>query len=97
PAAGKTWLALDLARAVASGGSWLGHFLVNRAPVLYIDEESHARGLKVRLTLLDSSNPLPDDVPLWFAVGHGLRIDATRPRRILDQLLQEYRPGLVIF
>jgi hypothetical protein len=97
PATGKTWLALDLARAVASGDPWLGHFPVNQAPVLYVDEESHARGLQARLSLLDAGHPLSLEVPLWFAVGHGLRIDADRPRQILDQLIQENRPGLVIF
>jgi hypothetical protein len=97
PATGKTWLALDLARAVASGEPWLGHFPVNQAPVLYVDEESHTRGLKTRLTLLDAGNPLPEDLPLWFSVGHGLRIDAVRPRQILDQLMRQHEPGLVIF
>ena len=97
PGTGKTWLALDLARAVASGGSWLGHLPVNQAPVLYVDEESHARGLQARLTLLDKGSPLADDVPLGFAVGHGLRIDAAAPRRNLDRMIQDYRPGLVIF
>jgi hypothetical protein len=97
PATGKTWLALDLARAVAAGDLWLEHFPVNQTPVLYVDEESHTRGLKARLTLLDAADPLSDDAPLWFAVGHGLRVDTRAPRQILDQMMQRCRPGLVIF
>lgn len=49
---GKSWLALTLALAVASGEKWLGHFAVRRGGVLIIDEENSPPLLKSRKNLL---------------------------------------------
>lgn len=93
---GKTWLSLDLARAVAGGLRWLGRFATNPAPVLVIDEEGNERGLQGRLRLLDAAHPLTDP-PIWFAVGHGLKIDADATRLAIEEEVSRYQPGLVIF
>ena len=96
PGVGKTWLVLDLARQVAAGGLWLGHFPTNQAPVLVIDEESHLPGLQARARMLDIGDPLGDDLPLFFAIGHGVRLDANPGAAHLDTLLARHKPGLVI-
>lgn len=96
PSVGKTWLALALARAVASGTKWLGHFSTNQATVLVIDEESHLPGLQARARMLDAGDPLGDDLPLYFAIGHGVRLDANPGAAHLDSLLARHKPGLVI-
>lgn len=93
---GKTWLSLDLARAVSAGIPWLGHFETNRTRVLVIDEEGNERGLQGRLRLLDAAYPL-EDPPIWFAIGHGLKVDADMTRLVIEQEIQRYDPGLVIF
>ena len=93
---GKTWLAIDLARAIASGTPWLGHFPTNQAPVLIIDEESNERLIQDRLRLLNASQPL-DDPPLWFTIGHGLKVDADTTRAIIEEEIHRYQPGLIIF
>jgi len=52
---GKSWLALDLAIAVASGGRFLGHIEVEAGEVLYLALEDTKRRLQNRLkTLLNS-------------------------------------------
>lgn len=96
PSVGKTWLALAMARAVASGAPWLGHFATNATTVLVVDEESHLAGLQARCRMLDAGDPLPADAPLFFAVGHGVRLDANPGADRLDALLARHKPGLVI-
>lgn len=49
PKAGKSWLVLGLALAVASGGKWLGRFLTKPGRVLLIDNELHSETLASRL------------------------------------------------
>jgi len=96
PSVGKTWLALSLARAVASGTPWLGHFPTNAGPVLVIDEESHLPGLQQRLRMLEAGDPVGHELPLHFAVGHAVRIDANPGAAHLDALIVRHRPRLVI-
>jgi len=96
PSVGKTWLSLALARAVATGTPWLGHFPTNQTTVLVVDEESHLRGLIERVRMLECGEPLGDDPPLFFAVGHGARLDADPGAAHLDALIARHRPGLVI-
>ena len=58
---GKSWLALDLAIAVASGGRFLGHIEVEAGEVLYLALEDTKRRLQNRLkTLLNSKKPAPE-------------------------------------
>lgn len=40
PGKGKTWLALELSRAVSTGGKFLGVFKSEEAPVLYVGSDS---------------------------------------------------------
>ena len=96
PGVGKTWITLALARAVASGTPWLGHFPTNQATVLVVDEESHVPGLQARARMLERAQELGRDLPLYFAVGHGVRVDANPGAAHLDALCACYRPGLVI-
>ncbi|HEV2109535.1 MAG TPA: AAA family ATPase, partial [Thermomicrobiales bacterium] len=96
PSVGKTWLSLALARAVATGTRWLGHFPTNAGPVLMVDEESHLPGLQQRVRMLEAGDPLGTDVPIHFAVGHGVRLDANPGVAHLDALIARYRPHLVI-
>ena len=93
---GKTWVALDQARAVAAGVEWLGRFATTQGTVLFVDEESHLPGVMARARMLEQGNPLGADLPLHFAVGWGIRLDSRSVER-LDRLLTEYRPSLVIF
>jgi hypothetical protein len=96
PGVGKTWLVLSLARAVGSGTAWLGRFPTNQVPVLIVDEESHLPGLQARVRMLEAGDPL-DVVPeIYFAVGHGVRLDADPGAAHLEALIDRHKPGLVI-
>lgn len=47
--AGKSWAALQLAVAVATGGEWLGRFRCKRGRILFIDPELDPRSLEGRM------------------------------------------------
>ena len=49
PKAGKSWLVLDLAFAIALGSLWLGTFRCERGSVLILDNELHAETLGDRI------------------------------------------------
>ncbi len=68
---GKTWMVLDLAIAVATGESWLGHFNTQQGTVLIVDEDNAELLLRVRLLKLLAGRNLkqPDEVPISFLVG----------------------------
>lgn len=60
PKIGKSWMALDLCLAVASGGPWLGH-TTNQGAVLYLALEDSKNRLQSRIRLLlDGFTPPPE-------------------------------------
>ena len=50
PKVGKSWLAYDLAIAVATGRSWLGRYQTEAGPVLIIDNKLHSETSAHRLS-----------------------------------------------
>jgi len=59
---GKTWVALDLARACSTGGLFLGQYPALRCRVGIVDAEDEYVGLKTRWKQLqDGMGRLPDD------------------------------------
>jgi DNA-binding CsgD family transcriptional regulator len=67
PKVGKSWLALGLAVAVASGGRALGAIPVERGDVIYLSLEDTDRRLKTRLLSVLQGDPVPEG--LNFATG----------------------------
>lgn len=78
PKIGKTFLALQMALAVATGGKFLGYRCKEQG-VLYIDFESDERNMLGRATAMSNAEELPDNVflmqpesPFEFgSVGNG--------------------------
>lgn len=60
---GKTWLALDMAVAVASGGVWLGHFCTRQTGVLVLDWESGRREMRRRLQMIRHGREIKQEIP----------------------------------
>jgi hypothetical protein len=61
----KTWLALDLAASVASGGGWLG-FRGPQSPSLFVDQALGASELQRRVRSLLSSRGPATNFPFYF-------------------------------
>jgi putative DNA primase/helicase len=94
PGVGKTWLLLDLARAVALGRKWLGEFAVRQGRVLLVDEENSESLLQRRLKLLMSQEAAAG---VDIALAQGVRLDAPGHLEALEHLIHQAQPTLVIF
>lgn len=88
PKTGKSWLALDLAVAVASGGLALGQTPVDPGQVLYLALEDNLRRLQSRLLKRLAGAPAPET--LEFATEWP-RLDQGAVDRLKEWLDQ--RPG----
>ncbi len=97
PNVGKTWVAMDMMMAIASGQKFLNHFPTTQMPVLFIDEEGSERGNKARFSMLLEGREdfSADDIPIHTKIGSGLRLDSPSGRAAISRLLERYRPGVV--
>jgi hypothetical protein len=64
PKIGKSWLALNVAVAIASGGRALGQIPVEAGDVLYLALEDNERRLRSRLTSILNGEPCSDRLTL---------------------------------
>jgi Mrp family chromosome partitioning ATPase len=70
PKAGKSWLALNIAVAVATGGKALGKIQVEQGGVLYLAMEDSERRLKERLKkIVGPDEPFPEGLHIITATG----------------------------
>jgi hypothetical protein len=102
PKTGKSWLALGIAIAVASGGRALGRIKVERGDVLYLALEDTQRRLQARLKAILRDEPCPAGLGLtttWPRVGSGgteellRRLDARKQTRlVIIDTLEKIRP-----
>lgn len=74
PKLGKSWMALAIAVAVASGGVALGKVPVEQGDVLYLALEDNRRRLQKRLGILLHGDPAPDSLHIsldWRRLDDG--------------------------
>ncbi len=64
PKLGKSWLALNIGCAIASGGVALGSIPVDAGDVLYLALEDNGRRLKRRLEMVLGTDPAPERLHL---------------------------------
>jgi len=93
---GKTWLALELARAVAAGTTFLCHFQTVQGKALYLDQEGVPGGHQERLRLLEQGNPLGPDLDIVFKYCSGLHLTDFEDFCTIDKMVAVEKPSLVI-
>ena len=95
----KTWLALELATAVASGRHALGKFAVHGGAghvLLYAAEDS-AAAIRDRVAELANARGVNlDRLPLGLITVDGLRLDLEPHRERLSATLAKIRPRLLV-
>jgi Bifunctional DNA primase/polymerase, N-terminal/AAA domain/Primase C terminal 1 (PriCT-1) len=96
---GKSWLAMHLGLAVATGTPFLDHWPTEPGSVLIIDEEGYPYGDQQRFRMLINGMSLGSllQVPLHLAVGKGLKLDTPTGLATLQRLVGRYEPKLIIF
>jgi RecA-family ATPase len=94
----KTWMALEMAVAVASGSSCLGQFAVPAAgPVMLYAAEDGPAALRGRLESLVHLRGLRlPDLDVRVIVEDSLRLDRTADQERLEATLILHRPTLLI-
>lgn len=100
---GKSWLALNLALAVAPGGVALSRFKCNQADVLYLALEDNHRRLQNRMRQILGDEPAPAGLHLfndWPRIGAGFteRVEAWMKKHpntklLIVDVLAKVRPG----
>jgi hypothetical protein len=98
PKSGKTWLALEMAVAVASGSPCLGTFLVSSpGPVLLYAAEDSAIDLRTRLETLARLHLVNfQQLEVHIITVDALRLDRPEHQDRLEATLQLYQPALLI-
>lgn len=61
PKARKSWLVIDLALSIATGGDWLGQFKCERGDVLILDNELHGETSANRIPKVAAARGIPVD------------------------------------
>jgi hypothetical protein len=103
---GKTWLAIDMALAVATGGVAIGSIMCEQGDVLYIDMENGPRRIQGRInTLFPDEQNRPDLSRLeWVTEAPQMdagffdeleqwRISVPRPGFVIIDVLQRIKPA----
>ncbi len=97
PGSGKTFILADLALAVSSGTKFLNKFETEQGRVLVIDEENSPQLMAHRFSGLINGKSLEKPPPtLRIALGHGFRFDSSEYVKKLENILDDFRPSLVI-
>jgi hypothetical protein len=97
PKTGKTWLALELAGAVARGGQALGQVFCDQGPVLYLDDENGQRRVDARVDTLFPPGSYwrgRDSREVRWAPERSL--DGDFIRTVLDPWFRACRPGRLV-
>lgn len=95
----KTWVALELATAVASGRHALGKFAVpgGVAPVLLYAAEDSAAAIRDRVAGIATARGIAiERLPLGLITQDGLRLDLPHHRERLSATLAKIRPRLLV-
>ena len=99
PEAGKTWMLMDLALALATGTKWLGLYPCRRLRTIYLDQErSRASTVERFNALIAGRNLTPGqlDDTLLLKPQSRFKFNITRSFESFDRLLTAFRPDVVL-
>ena len=93
----KTWCSMQLALACATGTPFIEEFKTNKCDVLYIDEENGQTGLINKFSRIIKGHGLSEKIPnIHISFLNGITLDTEEGRTILDLIIEEKNPKLVI-
>ncbi len=92
PASYKTWIVLEMVRAIAGGTPFLNHFDTQQVGVLYVDEENGKYELHKRALCLDFNRLLP----IHFITLEVFKLETEQINELLE-FAKENQIELIIF
>jgi hypothetical protein len=94
----KTYLAAELALAIASGRPALGHFSTRVCgPVLFYGAEDSLPELRVRFDNISTARSIPlDSLPIYLLDTPSLRLDIDHDLQRLRRTIECYTPRLLV-
>lgn len=99
PKTGKTWVCLGLAVAVATGTQAMGRYQVgNPGRVLLLHAEDDPRSIRERIESLCAGQhlQLTEDLPVDVITEESLKLDNQQHREMLEELIRQRGPRLVV-
>jgi predicted ATP-dependent serine protease len=93
PGSGKSWIMLELAKAVATGEPFLDQMRTKQGNVLIVDEESGVWEMRRRMELLSYSGELP----IYFYCQESFKVDDEHDMEALLKIVVDQKILLVIF
>jgi hypothetical protein len=95
PSSGKTFLALDLAFAIAAGKPWFGNPTIKR-PVAYIALEG-SHGIRQRMAAWEKSNSTTTPINLYFVTASVNVEDENAWRALSNEISSTLGAGAIVF
>lgn len=93
----KTWTAINLALAVASGKPFLGSFETTKTKVLLLDEESGIDTLKERVGYVKSGMGIKGNLEnLNYVSFSGMKLDKPGWKETLEEYIKQNEPRIII-
>lgn len=99
PEAGKTWMLMDLALALATGMKWLDRYPCKKLRTIYLDQErSRASTVERFNALIKGRNLTPEqlDETLLIKPQSRFKLNLTRSFESFDRLLTAFRPDVIL-
>lgn len=92
PAAGKSFIVLSMALAIATGKEWLGKFQTQQSKILIVDEENHIAETQRRLKRLGAS-----DEDIYIVSRQGIKVDDGESFMRLENTIIATQAKVVVF
>ncbi|MBI4158296.1 MAG: AAA family ATPase [Candidatus Yanofskybacteria bacterium] len=93
PGQGKTWLALEIAKAVAKGQSLFDIFPVKQGSVLIVDEEDHENMIALRVRLLKTNK----EDPIYWLIQNQFKLNNKNHFETIKRIAENNNVSLIIF
>ena len=93
----KTFIALLMSYAIASGESFLDKFSTRKGGVIYLDKENGVHIMKKRTSMIKKGLQLNSEkLPIGFICFSQLKIDKLSSVVALEEIIDEFTPSLLI-
>ncbi|MBU0894579.1 MAG: AAA family ATPase [Nanoarchaeota archaeon] len=92
----KTFLAILICYAVASGNDFLNKFKSKKGKVIYLDKENGYAIMKKRTSMVKKGLGLTGEYDIGFICFSSIKIDKKRDIEAIEKILEEHKPKLLV-